>query len=81
MEIGDKVKVGYAQDWMGQSTQKRMIIDETISGKYVCEQMPITMTRQDGTKYLASSTTGFILKDKSEFTDIHEEITGDLKGG
>ncbi len=68
------MKIGYCSDWFGQATTKVAIIAETISGKYVVRHMPTEMASIHGTKYLAEPLTGLILKDKSEVTDIKEEI-------
>ena len=82
MGIGDKIKVGYAQDWMGQATRKYQIVAETISGEYVCCGMPEVIERLDGSagransRYIGNPATGLFLRDKSEFTDIKEEIIG-----
>ena len=74
MEIGAKIKVGYAQDWTGQATYKYQIVAETIEGSFLCRQAPFIVSRPDGTKYVASSMTGLFLRSKEEFSDIHEEM-------
>ena len=67
------IKCGYAPDWTGQSSKRYWIIDETISGKYVVQDMPIKMQRLDNSCYLTQSLTGLHLKDKAEFTSVKEE--------
>ena len=71
------MRIGYCSDWMGQSTQKIVIIDETISGKYVCQFPPIEMTNVFGEPYLAQPLTGIFLRDKK---DVKEVKNGNLSG-
>lgn len=84
MEIGDKILTGITTDWLGQATKKYHIIDETLAGKFVCEGMPEVVERLDGSKsagranskYVCSPMTSLFLRNKSEFSDIKEEIIG-----
>jgi len=68
------MKTGLISDWTGGATHKIQIIDETISGKYVCRDMPIEMIRPwDGSTYLTDSvTSGIFLRDKKEVKIIKE---------
>jgi len=69
------MRVGYCEDWFGAASEKVVIIDETISGKYLCKKCPIEMTRLDGSKYLADiPSSGLFLRDKNTITNIHEEV-------
>ena len=68
-----EITVGYCGDTLGQATRKYQIVDETISGKFVCKGMPWLNRRPDGSQYIANSITGLFLKDKSEFSNIHTE--------
>lgn len=67
------MKIGYCEDWTGGATIKIEIIDETISGKYLCQQAPFELMRPDGTKYLTHSLTGLFLRDKAKVKDIRGE--------
>ncbi len=60
------MRIGYASDWTGAATQKLEIIDETISGKYVCRQVSFEVSRMDGSKYVVYGNTGLFLRDKGE---------------
>ena len=65
----ERFKVGYCNDWTG-ATHKYLIVDETISGRYVVRQFVEHHDRW-GRGFLAGSSLE--IKDKSEVTDIHEE--------
>lgn len=73
MEIDDRIKVGYTSDFFNMATKKYHILDETISGRFVCEGMPEVISRLDGSKYVSSPMTGLFLRDKRDFTNIKEE--------
>ena len=60
------MKVGFVSDWTGAATLKIIVIDETISGKYICKEAPFEMMRPDGTKYMAEGISGLFLRDKKE---------------
>lgn len=62
-----EMKILYANDWTDSATLAYEILDETISGKYVCRRAPTEMTRLDGSRYLADSVSGLILRDKKDF--------------
>ncbi len=68
-----KIKVGYGQISYCESIEKVQILDETVSGKYVCCGMPIPMLSAHGTPYYASSLTGIFLRKKEDITNVHEE--------
>ena len=67
------MRTGYVQDITGQATHKVVIVDETISGRYVLKQMPIKMVRSDGSWYLTDSLSSLFIRNKSEVKDIREE--------
>ena len=65
----ERFKVGFANDYTG-ATHKYLIVDETISGKYVVRQFIIIETSRRK-RFLASALIE--IKDKKEVTDIHYE--------
>ncbi len=60
------MRIGFVSDWFGASSTKVIIIEETISGKYVCKQAPIDAMSYWGNNYEAESPVGIFLRDKSE---------------
>ena len=74
MEIGDRIRTGCASDWCGMATRKYQIIRETTDGQFVCQGMPEVIARPAGSKYVTNPMTGLFLRDKKEFTNVHEEI-------
>ena len=69
LEEVERFKVGFANDHTG-ATHKYLIVDETISGRYVVRGF-FVMQGLWGKSYLAE--TEFELKGKSEVTNIHFE--------
>ena len=65
----ERFKVGFANDHTG-ATHKYLIVDETISGKYVVRQFIIIETSRRK-RFLASALIE--IKDKKEVTNIHFE--------
>jgi len=65
------MKVGYCDSGTGY-TQKVIIVDETVSGKYLLKRMPTRMQSVNGTWFSADPITGLFLRDKSEVKDIKE---------
>ena len=67
----DKITVGYTSDWTGGATEKWRIVDETVSGKYVCTRPPEIFTNVYGEPYLSHGQSGLILRDKNDFVNVH----------
>ena len=65
----ERFKVGFANDHTG-ATHKYLIIDRTLSGRYVVKRFVI-MQGYWGANYLDS--TPIEIKEKNEITDIHYE--------
>ena len=72
--ITKRIKIGYASDWTESCSSKYQILDETISGKYVCIKAPTVERGYWGQYHLVySPTSGLCLIDKDEFTKIQKE--------
>jgi len=62
------IKVGYANDFTGATTQKWQVLDETITGKFVCIKAPAIERGYWGDTHLVySPTAGLCLIDKDKF--------------